>query len=352
MNSLTTNSAAARRKNHDLDLAAYVLPAARTQGQIALMLWLSTMALFLAFCAWFESLRWLGFLIFLWWIASCVALFVVMPQNELKNLRARGSEYAINARSQPRLKTLLQKGSALIGVREPEGVLQKKAPDHPNFEVRIAGRAPHFLVVGQSAVENVVGRSGEEQRDVEQGAMQSEETQNDKPQSYETESYEPPELDCLVLRCLVHAHLGDVSRLDLLERLGQMRRLHRVLVWPVGLYALMLRAMWLPHAQANADRLALLLVKNPKLVMSALLKDFVAQHAVLRARNVGFSDVDTHLKGGGLLERSGEQMSAQYALGNALRDDTTFNARLNAITSWVNSPEYVAALEHLAEKQR
>ena len=180
--------------------------------------------------------------------------------------------------------------------------------------MRIAGVTPHWIAVGQGA----------------------------------TRDLEPPELDCLALRCLVHARLGHVARLDLINRVRQMPSAQRLLVWPISLYASLLHALWLAHAESNADRLALLLVKNPKLVMSALLKDFVSHHNLLRAKGVGFDDVETHLKSGGLLEKSGAQMSAQYALGNALREDAAFNARLNALTTWVNSPEYVSALETLA----
>lgn len=317
------SSMTSQRGKQDIGLDLYALPQARTQGQIALFVWLLAMVLVIAFCWWcawwFETLQILSGLVLVWWLASCVVVFKISPQNERNMLRARGSKYAINARNYPRLKTLLHRGSASVGVREPEGTIQESAHEqensHENFEVRIAGSAPHFVVVGQGA----------------------------------TRDYEPPELDCLVLRCLVHVRLGNVARLDAIGRLSQMTPLHRVLVWPVALYGAFLRVLWWPHAEASADRLALLLVKNPKLVMSALLKNFVASHTVLQARGVSFDDVDAHLKGGGLLEKSGEQMSAQYALGNALRDDAAFNARLNAITSWINSPEYVSALEQLAK---
>ena len=301
-------------KRRDTGFAAYALPVARAQGLLALALWVFAMLLLTAFCAWFEALRAVAVIIFAWWIWSSFYVFRILPQNGRKMLRARGIEYSIGARNHPRLKTLLQKGSTNVGVREPEGYIQKDASDDANYNVRIAGVTPHWIAVGQGA----------------------------------TRDLEPPELDCLALRCLVHARLGHVARLDLINRVRQMPSANRVLVWPISLYASLLHALWLAHAESNADRLALLLVKNPKLVMSALLKDFVSHHNLLRAKGVGFDDVETHLKSGGLLEKSGAQMSAQYALGNALREDAAFNARLNALTTWVNSPEYVSALETLA----
>ena len=317
-------------------ISRYADSRARTQGALALALWLLLLATTVAACRYSDTLRAASWILAAWTIASVAWVFFVLPMAELRSLRARGIEYSVDARQYPRLKTLLVKGSGNLGVREPAAYIRKNTPSRTaDCSIRIAGFAPYFMVVGQGA----------------------------------TRDYQPPELDCLALRGLVHSLLGNVARLDALHRFGAMTFVHRVLVAPVAIYLLMLRALWLSRAEQNADRLTLLLVKNPRLLLNALTKDFVATHSRLRARGVSFGDVETFVKDGGLANhdlpnhdlsnqklsnqklsnRDGEQ-SAHGVLRKAIDEDVAFSVRARNLTRWVNSPQYVSALETLSQK--
>ncbi len=308
-----------------ISISRYADSRARSQGVLALALWLLLLATTVAACWHFDTLRAGNWILVAWTIASVAWVFFVLPMAELRSLRARGIEYSIDARQYPRLKTLLVKGSGNIGVREPTAYIRKNTHQNTDCSIRIAGFAPHWIVVGQGA----------------------------------TRDYQPPELDCLALRGLVHSLLGNVARLDALHRFGAMTFVHRVLVAPVAIYLLMLRALWPSHAEQNADRLTLLLVKNPRLLLNALTKDFVATHSRLRARGVSFGDVETFVKDGGLANhdlsnqklsnRDGEQ-SAHGVLRKAIDEDVAFSARARNLTRWINSPQYVSALETLSQK--
>lgn len=64
MNSTTT-------KKRNVDFAAYALPIARTQGLLALALWVFAMMFLVTFCAWFD-LRAIAFVVLACWILSSI----------------------------------------------------------------------------------------------------------------------------------------------------------------------------------------------------------------------------------------------------------------------------------------
>jgi hypothetical protein len=284
-------------------LQSYALPQAQASGVRAFWIWVVLMAALVGIFYAIEALRTLAWVVLLWWAVSAIVVFWVMPATELRTLRSRGVEYSINARQHPRLKTLLSKGSVMVGVREPEGYVR----GGNELLVHMAGRAPVYLVVGQGAL-------------------------NELP---------PPELDCLTLRALVQNSLGQTTRVDALRHMSAMSKLLRLAVWPLGLYASLLRAMWQAPAESSADRLTLLLVKNPKLLMSALVKEFVSSQSALQTQGVTLAEAENYVRQGGLISNTGEQISSQFRIGIAIRENAAFDARLRALTRYINSPEYV-----------
>lgn len=295
------------------DLGDYIVPGERSEGIKSLVIWI---VLMLALCGGLSLLpqtQNIGFGLFAWWILSSLAYFVIAPRLVLRRMRSHAAEYLITARKHPRLKTLLSKGSGLIGIDEPEGFLSEETVAH----VRVLSAKQPFVIVTSGASELLL----------------------------------PPELDCLTLQCMVHARLGHVRRLMLLQFLGDTPPAARILAWPVALYAYLLRLNWHEMAEQSADRLTLLLVKNPKLLMSSLLKQFASSDPAMQNMDITINDVDSYIKQGGLIGNSGTEISTQYKIGSAIQDNPYLEGRIRAITAWVNAPEYVSALEKLAAQR-
>ena len=295
------------------DIGDYIVEGERGEGTKAFLIWIVLMlALTAGLCVLAET-RDFGIGIFAWWILSVVVYFFIAPRMVARRLRLHGTEYAITSRRHPRLKTLLSKGSTMIGVPEPEGFLT----DETNTHVGILGGGQPFVIVTGGAAQSLL----------------------------------PPELDCLTLRCLVHIRLRHVRRLMLLQFLGDTPPALRLLAWPVAIYGALLRLNWHDMAEQSADRLTLLLVKNPKLLMSALLKQFASSDPAMQSQGISAEDVDKYIKQGGLIGNSGTEISTQYKIGSAIQSNPYLEDRIRALTAWVNAPEYVAALEQMAEKR-
>jgi hypothetical protein len=293
------------------DLTDYAVATERSEGTRAFLIWCVLMLALSGGFAAIPATQGIGIGIFIWWVLSSFAYFVVAPRMVLRRLRLHGDEYSITARKQPRVKTLLSKGSAMIGVPEPQGFLTGESV----CSVRVIGGAP-FVVLTKSAADSLL----------------------------------PPELDCLALRCLVHVRLNHVRRLTLLQFLGDTPPVVRLLAWPVALYASLLRLNWQDMAEQSADRLTLILVKNPKLLMSSILKQFASCDPAMQGQGITVEDVDKYIKQGGLIGNSGVEISTQYKIGSAIQDNPFLDTRMRALTAWVNSPEYVEALQKMAAR--
>jgi hypothetical protein len=291
------------------DLSDYVVPGERGEGTKSFLVWFILMLVFSAVPVVIDPIIGIG--IFAWWVLASFAYFIMRPRMELRRLRMHGTEFLITSKKHPRVKTLLSKGSAMIGVSEPEGFLT----DENVSRVNVIGGQP-FIVVARGAADLLL----------------------------------PPELDCLALRCLVHIRLNHVRRLTLLQFLGDTPPAVRILAWPVVLYGSLLRLNWQDMAEQSADRLTLLLVKNPKLLMSSILKQFASCDPAMQAQGITVEDVDKYIKQGGLIGNSGVEISTQYKIGSAIQDNPFLDARMHELTAWVNSPEYVEALQKMAAR--
>jgi hypothetical protein len=291
------------------DLSDYVVPGERGEGTKSFLVWFILMLVFSAVPVVIYPIIGIG--IFAWWVLASFAYFIMRPRMELRRLRMHGTEFLITSKKHPRVKTLLSKGSAMIGVSEPEGFLT----DENVSRVNVIGGQP-FIVVARGAADLLL----------------------------------PPELDCLALRCLVHIRLNHVRRLTLLQFLGDTPPAVRILAWPVVLYGSLLRLNWQDMAEQSADRLTLLLVKNPKLLMSSILKQFASCDPAMQAQGITVEDVDKYIKQGGLIGNSGVEISTQYKIGSAIQDNPFLDARMHELTAWVNSPEYVEALQKMAAR--
>jgi Zn-dependent protease with chaperone function len=296
------------------DLNDYVDPQERSEGSKAFWLWAGLLLVVsVVFMAW-EATRGVGIGILVWWLASAFGYFILAPRFLLRRLRMHGAEYQINARTQPHIKTLLSKASTMLGISEPEAFLVKEGP----AQVRIVGRKdPYFLVITQEAVDCL----------------------------------QTPELDALILRALVQARQNQVSRWTLLNSLDTTQPALRLLVWPAVFYGFLLRIFWQQRAEATTDRLALLLMKNAKLLSSAILKQFVLTDADMQIRNISSQDVDNYIRQEGTISLEGAEISTAYKLGSAIHEKPELEERLQAIGAYSRSPEFAEAVQKLAQSR-
>jgi len=296
------------------DLSDYAAQDEVSEGKKAFLIWFIAMLLLSVVLAAVPNMQIVGMVILVWWIASSAAYFIFAPRAMRRRLEEQGSEIRIAAKNQPRLHTLLSKGSAMIGVTEPAGFLV----DEPFSQVRIlnSGKAnENFVIITQAACDLL----------------------------------QPPELDCLVIRALIHARQNHVRRLMIVQILADTPPLMRVLAWPVAFYANLLRMSWSDLAEQTADRLALLVIKHEKLLMSALLKQFSSSDPLMRENNVTTEEIDSYISQGGKIDMTGSTVSTDYKIGSSIQANPYLEERVNALRLWAGSKEFRAALQKLAE---
>jgi hypothetical protein len=135
----------------------------------------------------------------------------------------------------------------------------------------------------------------------------------------------------------------------LLQFLSDTAPTARILVWPAVLYGVLLRAFWLESAEQSADRLTLLLMKNSKILLSALLKQQAASDPIMQEMRITSTDVDNFVRQEGEIGFAGDEISTQYKIGSAIHENPYLEERVQAINRWAKSPEYREALKKLAE---
>jgi Zn-dependent protease with chaperone function len=228
----------------------------------------------------------------------------------LRRLRTHGNDIIVNSKTHPRLKAVLTKGSAILGIAEPEAFLLAEGIS----QVRVFGR-PTFVIVTQAALDLL----------------------------------QPAEVDCLLLRGLIHERQNHTRRLMLMKFLNDTPPAARLLAWPVGLYAFFLRLWWTDMAEMTADRLVLLLLKNHKLVQSALIKQHAATDPLMFEHEITAQDVDNYLEQSGMIGLQGKEISTQYKLGQAIHENPYLEDRLHQLKEWAESEEFKVAVQKLAD---
>lgn len=347
----------------------YALTTARKQGQIALALWIGILAL--ACLPWWFSEVMVPFRIGmpLWCLGSALAVLFVAPGAIAGKLRKAGKNSVIGGQNQPSLKAMIDKAAKIYGIAQPEAFIEtpaapvvktpkaapKKAPKpvaKPKVDAEEKGGLRSMIGGAAQAirdrerpekVEKIILDLGEPSVKATPGALIL--------HKEAFENLDPPEISALVVSALVDIRQGHARRLFLLDVLPTMLPMMRLLVWPVVIYARLLEAMWLPHARQNTDRIALLLVKNPDLLVSAILKDHAARDAKMQEIGVSSEDVSNWINQRGHIGSSGKEISTQYKLGRAIHEDPPLESRLQRLQNWGKSPEFKAALEELKTRR-
>jgi hypothetical protein len=312
---VTVNTAQPSKRNLPKDapppaqLDDYVQPGERSEGLKALGLWMLFSVVFVAGFSVAEATRSFGIGIFVWWLLSCLGYFFIGPRLLIRRLRVT-PDIEITSQKQPRLKAILTKGSAILGVPEPESFLLPEGIS----QVRMFG-PPSFIIITEAALEILA----------------------------------PAEVDVHILRALVHERQKHTRRLMMMKFLNDTPAPARFLVWPVSLYAFFLRLWWVDAAEITADRLTLLLVKNHKLMQSALIKQHAATDPLMHEHEITSSDVDNYIEQSGLIGLQGREISTQYKLGQAIHENPWLEDRLQQLNEWAKSSEFEEAVKKLAE---
>ena len=284
----------------------------KRKGATALLLWLVALAIF---CLpwYFLSEATLPFAIGMpiWAVASIAGFFMLAPRLELGPLE-KDAKARISTKNRAALKNVLAKVAPILGEAEPEAFVDAHAED-ANLRV-----LPKTLIVNE-ALYNVCNES---------------------------------EVNVLAVRGVAHQRLGHARRLmimDTLERLPSP--VFKFLVWPVWIYVRLLEALWIHHAQQSADRVALLVIRNHSLLLSAIVKEKAANDAHMKDLGVESSDVANWVAQKGHIGMEGKEISTQYKLGRAIHEDPPFEARLLGLQFWHASKDFETAVEKLAKRK-
>ena len=284
----------------------------KRKGQLAFGLWLGAL---LVTCApwYFISEATLPFAIGmpLWSLFSILGFTLVAPRLALgpleKNPKAR-----VSSKNRAGLKQVLGKVAPILGQNEPEAFVDAAAPD---ATLRVLPKAlivnePLFKVLGES------------------------------------------EVNALAVRGVAHQRLGHGWRLALMDTLNRLPSpLFKLLVWPVWIYARLLEVLWINHAQQSADRVALLVIRNQSLLLSAIVKEKAANDAHMKELGVVSDDVTNWVTQRGHIGMEGKEISTQYKLGRAIHEDPPFEQRVLNLQDWSASKEFEAAVEKLAKRR-
>ncbi len=289
-----------------------LVPQDKQMGFVALALWLVALT-FMCGIWWINSEALLPFIIGMpiWSFLAITAYLLYGPTYLIGKLRSKGSGSAISTQNKPALKNLLSRAAPLLALKEPPALIVEK----PEPRSRVW---PSALLFNKSLF----------------GIM------------------DESEASVLAVRGLAHQKLGHGRRLGLLDLLDQTPTASKMLVWPVLIYARLLRQLWLPHAQRSADRLALLLIRNPQLMTSAILKEYAATDAGMQELGVTSQDVTNWISQKGHIGMKGEEISTQYKLGRAIHEAPIMEERIQELQKWNNSPDFKTAVEKLASIKR
>ena len=292
-------------------IAAAINPAEKRGGMLAFALWLGILAVLCL--PWFAkpATQSIGLILVLWSAVSTIYFAILSPSRVLSALR-RNPKALVSSKNRASLKAVLGKVAPLLNAAEPSAF------------VDAAREAPRMRILPGALVFNepVWKQLGEN------------------------------EVNGLAVRGIAHQRLGHARRLTIINEFDRLpSRLYKFLVWPIWIYVSLLEGLWLQHALQSADRIALLVVRNFGLLLSAIVKEKAANDAQMQALGVQSSDVANWVAQRGHIGMAGEEISIQYKLGRAIHENPPFERRILSLQEWSASPEFNKAVENLAKRR-
>jgi len=159
------------------------------------------------------------------------------------------------------------------------------------------------------------------------------------------QSLDDPELWATLAIMLGHLHAGHAPTMTLLRTAAaESSPILRPVLLPVRVWAMLLGA-WSQYAEMTADRVAMLLTRDRKVVSSAVLKGAV------RGSEEGISqeEISSYLARAGGMQAEGSDVTTHYRLGEFLRARPWVTSRLKAIGAYATSEDFKRDLERLAQ---
>ncbi|PQV64062.1 hypothetical protein B1R32_10787 [Abditibacterium utsteinense] len=348
----------------------YALNTERKNGQIALAIWVGIILLACLPWSFFEATRPFRFTMPLWCFFVIFGVLFAAPSSRAAKLKKSGKGATISGQNQAPIKTLISKASKIYGISEPDAFIETppvpvvKPPKTKSKPAPKAAPKPKIEGELPTGLRGVIGNAAQALRERERTEKPEKMIVNLGAASVQTapdtiflhknafDNLDPSEISALVVSALVHLRQGHARRLFLLDFVsGTTQKTVLFLLWPVLIYDRLLKALWLPHAQQNTDRLSLFLVKNPDLMMSAILKDHAARDIKMQEIGVTSTDVSNWIHQRGRIGSSGEEISTQYKLGRAIHEDPPLEERLQRLQNWAKSSEFASAVEELKAKK-
>ncbi len=292
-------------------LAAATNPQEKRGGFVAFGVWLGILCVLCLPWLLKPSTQVVGELLLAWSALSIIAFVVIAPTRVLGPLR-KEPKALISSKVRAGLKNTLGKVAPILSVAEPPAYVDETA------------EAPEMLTLPGALVFN------------------------EPLWKQLTES----EINALGVRGLAHQRLGHARRLAIIHQFGKLPSpFFRLLAWPVWIYVSLLESLWLQHALQSADRIALLIVRNFGLLLSAIVKEKAANDANMQALGVQSSDVANWVAQRGHIGMAGEEISIQYKLGRAIHENPPFERRILSLQEWSATPEFNKAVEDLAKRR-
>jgi Zn-dependent protease with chaperone function len=157
----------------------------------------------------------------------------------------------------------------------------------------------------------------------------------------------PGELWALIGREMGHIKARHVGLGGLCRRVvGERRALARALRLPlIPLVRGLANWRWL--AELSADRMALVLTRDRKVLAAALLKQ-----AIVGEQDITSAEIDEYLSRHGGLTAQSAEVTTHFRLGEVLREREDIMFRLRAIAQYADAEEFKRACEKLDAGQR
>ena len=292
-------------------IAAAINPLEKRGGLVATGVWIGLLCV-LCLPWWIkDSTLPIGMIMLAWSVISAMFFVVIAPTRVLGTLH-KEPKAQVNSKTRAGLKNTISKVAPILAVKEPPAFVNEAAP------------APQMLTLPGALVFN------------EPLWKQLNES----------------EINALAVRGLAHQRLGHARRLAVIHEFEKLPSpVFKALAWPVWIYVELLRNLWLQPALQSADRIALLVIRNFGLLLSAIVKEKAANDAAMQAMGVKSSDVANWVAQRGHIGMAGEEISIQYKLGRAIHENPPFEKRILDLQAWSATPEYTKAVEDLAKRR-
>jgi Zn-dependent protease with chaperone function len=255
-----------------------------------------------------SSFRWKGLAIIWGWVLLALLILAGAIGRRRRRLLARGLQIKVMPNTFPEVKQLLTRMCKALGIREPEAFVVRGELR----EFRTLGLKPPYFMVLDEAIQEHLSRA---------------------------------EFEALVAHELGYIRSGHVFWRTLVLTAQELHPLWRLLGLPLQLFAFGLRVSWLHTIEFTAGRIALLLIRDSKTCISALLKRAVEADPL---SNLEPHEVDDYL-GRGTLSVQSRDVEDHYRVGTFVRSSPLLHGRIEDLARFGQSDAAKACWQVIKE---